>query len=145
VWTCSGSSVNRICSAVSDILEKVCLSSQLVCLTLQTEGGIIGHDHQNEGSWIPYLHGPVRAENAFAFVTAQNNWIPSSTWTQSLGDIPIGYFCDEPEVGQSAQLMCLIPHEPLPSDTVNVYVIASCLRFYERTCRYCLSSYSRKA
>lgn len=102
-------------------------------LTLQTEGRITGYDHQNEGSWIPYIHGPVSGANAFAFVTAQNNWIPSSTWTQSMGDIPIGYFCDEPEVGQSAQQMCLVPNDALPSDTVILYVIASCLRFYERT------------
>lgn len=102
-------------------------------LTLEREGRITGYEHPNEGSWIPYTHGPVSGEKAFAFVTAHNYWIPSSTWTQSLGDIPIGYFCDEPEVGQSAQTMCLIPQDPLPTDTVIIYVIATCLRFYERT------------
>lgn len=102
-------------------------------LALRPGGEITGYGHPNEGSWIPYVHGPVCGEKAFAFVTARNNWIPSSTWTQSLGDMPIGRFCDEPEVGQSAQQMCLIPHEPLANETYMIYVIASCLRFYERT------------
>ena len=44
---------------------------------------------------------------------AHNNWIPSSTWTQSMGDIPVGFFCDEPEhsVGDAAAL----PHS---ADTI---------------------------
>ncbi len=102
-------------------------------MTLQHGGGITGYDNPNEGSWIPYIHGTVSGGRAFALVTAQNNWIPSSTWTQSRGDIPIGFFCDEPEVGQSVQQMCLIPNDPLPSGTVITYLVASCLRFYERT------------
>jgi hypothetical protein len=102
-------------------------------LTLQPDGRITGHGHPNEGSWIPYKHGTVSSDRAFAFVTSHNNWIPSSTWTQSMGDIPIGYFCDEPELVHSAQKLCLIPHKPLPSGTKIVYLIASCLNFYERT------------
>lgn len=102
-------------------------------ITLQPEGRITGYGHQNEGSWTPYTYGPVSGDKAFAFITALNNWIPSSTWTQSMGDIPIGYFCDEPELIYSAQRLCLIPQTPLPSQTVIVYLVATCLRFYERT------------
>ncbi len=102
-------------------------------MTLQPDGRVTGYGHPNEGSWIPYIHSPVDRDHAFAFVTAHNNWIPSSTWTQSMGDVPVGYFCDEPEITHSAQKLCLIPHTPLPSQTVIVYVVASCLRFYERT------------
>ena len=50
-----------------------------------------------------------------------------------MGDIPVGYFCDEPELIHSAQKLCLIPHDPLPPETAIIYVVASCLRFYERT------------
>lgn len=109
------------------------LMEPIAMLTLEPGGRISGHVHSNEGSWIRYGYGQVSEDRAFAFVTAHNNWIPSSTWTQSLGDMPTGFFCDEPEVGESAQQMCLIPDEPLPADTVVVYVVASCLRFYERT------------
>ena len=102
-------------------------------LTLQAGGRVTGYGHTNEGSWAPYTHGPVSGDRAFAFINAHNNWIPSSTWTQSMGDMPLGHFCDEPELVYSVQKMCLIPHEPLPTGTVIVYLIASCLRFYERT------------
>jgi hypothetical protein len=102
-------------------------------LTLDPAGTISGYSNPNEGTWIPYIHGQVSGDKAFSFVTVHNNWIPSSTWTQSMGDMPIGYFCDEPEIGQSVQRMCLIPNDPLPSGTVIVYLVASCLRFYERT------------
>ncbi len=102
-------------------------------LTLQPGGRVTGRGHTNEGSWIPYIHGPVSGEKAFAFINADNKWIPSSTWTQSMGDIPIGYFCDEPELIISAQQLCLIPDHPLPSEAVIVYLVASCQRFYERT------------
>jgi len=102
-------------------------------LTLQRDGRVTGYGHPNEGSWIPYIHGPVSGDKAFAFITAHNKWIPSSTWTQSMGNIPIGYFCDEPEMIHSAQKLCLIPDTPLPSQTVIFYLISSCLAFYERT------------
>jgi hypothetical protein len=99
-------------------------------MTLQPDGRIIGYSNPNEGSWIAYKHGTVDVENAFAFVTAHNNWIPSSTWLQTLGDMPIGYFCDEPE---SPQKLCLIPDEKFPEATSIVYLVASCFHFYERT------------
>ena len=102
-------------------------------LTMHPDGRITGYNHPNEGSWTPYPHGPVGQDEAFAFLTANNTWIPSSTWTQSMGDMPVGYFCDEPEATAAAQRMCLIPQEPLPQGTVLVYLVASCLRFYERT------------
>ncbi len=102
-------------------------------LTLQPGGRVTGYSHPNEGSWTPYLHGPVSGDEAFAFVTAKNTWIPSSTWTQSMGGIPIGHFCDEPEMSLAVQRLCLIPQVPLPPETVIVYVVATCLRFYERT------------
>ena len=102
-------------------------------LTLQPGGRISGYANPNEGSWIPYLFSEVSEDRAFAFVTAHNNWIPSSTWTQSMGDIPVGHFCDEPEISSAVQQLCLIPQTPLPSQTRIVYLVATCLRFYERT------------
>jgi hypothetical protein len=102
-------------------------------MTLQRDGRVTGYAHPNEGSWISYIHGPVSGDKAFAFVTAHNNWIPSSTWTQSMGDIPIGYFCDEPEQSHAMQRFCLVPQTPLKPGIKIVYLVASCLRFYERT------------
>ena len=102
-------------------------------LTLQPGGRVTGYSHSNEASWMPYGHGPVSEEAAFAFVTANNSWIPSSTWTQSMGDMPIGHFCDEPEMQSAVQRLCLIPQLPLRPETVIVYVVATCLRFHERT------------
>jgi hypothetical protein len=102
-------------------------------LTLQPDGRVTGHGHPNEGSWIRYQHSTVSENNAFAFVTAHNNWIPSSTWVQSMHDIPLGYFCDEPELIHSAQKLCLIPQRPFSTQPVIVYLIATCLAFYKRT------------
>lgn len=102
-------------------------------LTLQPDGRITGYAHPNEGSWIPYAHGPVSADRAFAFITAANHWIPSSTWTQSMGDIPVGFFCDEPEHPAALQKLCLLPQTPVGPGVRVVYLVASCLRFYERT------------
>lgn len=102
-------------------------------LTLQPDGRVTGHGHPNEGTWSSYEHGEVPASEAFAFVSGGNGYIPSSTWTQSRGDMVIGHFCDEPEASQAAQQLCLIPHHaPQPADDV-VYLVASCLRFYEKT------------
>jgi hypothetical protein len=109
------------------------LVEPIAILTLQSDGRITGYGHPNEGSWMPYEHGPVTSSRAFAFVTAHNKWIPSSTWTQSMGDIPIGFFCDEPESLQAMQKLCLIPHAPSKDASDVVYLIASCLGFYERT------------
>ena len=102
-------------------------------MTLQPDGRVTGYSHPNEGSWVPYSHGEVPGEQAFAFITRQNQWIPSSTWTQSMGDIPVGFFCDEPEQPSAMQRLCLLPQTPLPPQTSIVYLVASCLRFYERT------------
>ena len=102
-------------------------------LTLQPGGRITGYSHPNEGSWIPYAHASVSADSAFALVTAKNNWIPSSTWTQSMGDIPLGFFCDEPEIPTGMQQLCLVPQTPLARNTQIVYLVASCQRFYQRT------------
>lgn len=105
-------------------------------LTLQPDGRITGYGHPNEGSWIPYVHGPVDKSRAFAFVTAHNHWIPSSTWVQSMGEIPIGHFCDEPESQAAVARLCLIPETPRTAMGVVqpvVYLVASCLKFYERT------------
>lgn len=102
-------------------------------MTLQPDGRVTGYAHPNEGSWIPYIHGEVGGNEAFAFVTAHNHWIPSSTWTQSLGTIPVGFFCDEPEQSSALQRLCLIPQTPVSSGTKVVYLVASCARFYERT------------
>ena len=103
-------------------------------MTLQPDGRVTGYGHPNEGSWIPYEFSLLDKSEAFAFVTKHNNWIPSSTWTQSMGDIPIGYFCDEPEHTAALTRLCLVPHPPAPaSSSAVVYLVASCLKFYERT------------
>ena len=104
-------------------------------MTLQPDGRITGHGHRNEGSWIPYRHGTVPSDQAFAFLTASNHWIPSSTWVQSLGEMPLGYFCDEPEMPGGLTKLCLIPQTEAPADPGAdvVYLVASCLKFHERT------------
>ena len=105
----------------------------LALMTLQPGGRITGYGNPNEGGWAPYEHGEVPATDAFAFVTAHNGWIPSSTWTQSLGTMPVGHFCDEPEAVQASQRLCLIPHQPPGDPSGVIYLVASCQRFYERT------------
>lgn len=102
-------------------------------LTLQPDGRLTGHAHPNEGSWIPYNHAEVTGDRAFAFVTAKNDWIASSTWTQSMGDIPIGFFCDEPEATHAVDRLCLIPQSVNTDPAAVIYLVASCLRFYEKT------------
>ena len=102
-------------------------------MTLQPDGRITGHGHPNEGSWIAYEHGEVPSSRAFALVTAKNNWIPSSTWTQSMGEVPVGFFCDEPESTEAMRRLCLVPHRPSSDASGVVYLVASCLKFYERT------------
>lgn len=102
-------------------------------MTLQADGRVTGYGHPNEGSWIPYEHSPLPKSQAFAFITAHNRWIPSSTWTNSLGDIPIGYFCDEPESSGALQKLCLVPNDLVTANKPVTYLIASCLAFYERT------------
>lgn len=109
------------------------LFEPIASMTLQPDGRITGYGHPNEGSWIAYEHGPVSSDKAFAFVTAKNNWIPSSTWTQSMGDIPVGFFCDEPEATAAVQRLCLVPHQPSSDPAGIVYLVASCLKFHERT------------
>ena len=102
-------------------------------LVLQPDGRVTGHGHPNEGRWTFYEHADVPAAETFAFVSAGNGYIPSSTWTQSIGDMPVGHFCDEPEAIQAGQRLCLLPHDvPQRSDDV-VFLVASCFRFYERT------------
>lgn len=96
-------------------------------LTLQPKGRITDYSHPNEGSWIPYEHGTVSSDKAFAFITAGNGWIPSSTWQQSLGDMPIGYFCNEQE---GIQKLCLVPHKTASGKKNIVYLVASCLKFF---------------
>jgi len=102
-------------------------------LVLQPDGRVTGHGHANEGSWATYDHGEVPGSQAFAFVSGGNKYIPSSTWTQSMGDVPIGHFCDEPEGSEASQRLCLLPQTPPHSADDVVYLIASCLRFYQRT------------
>ena len=101
-------------------------------IVLQPGGRISGHGHANEGSWTPYKHSDVPAAETFAFISGGNGYIPSSVWTQSIGDIPVGNFCDEPESIQAGQRLCLLPYTAPRSDDV-VFLVASCLRFYEKT------------
>jgi hypothetical protein len=44
--------------------------------------------------------------------------------------MPVGYYCGEPEMPQK---LCLVPHTDTAGDEAIVYVIASCLAFYEKT------------
>lgn len=112
------------------------LVEPIATLTMQPDGRIDGYWHPNEGGWIRYEQSPLDGADAFAFISAHNQWIPSSTWTQSIGDIPIGYFCDEPESSSALQRLCLVPWSVAPDapETASiVYLIASCLPFYQRT------------
>lgn len=105
----------------------------LAYLSLREDGRVTGHGHPNEGSWVPYDQGELPASEAFAFISRHNNFIPTSTWVQTMGDMPIGHFCDEPEGSDAVQRMILIPQGPPgPADDV-IYLVASCLKFYERT------------
>lgn len=124
-------------------LRRGLMVQPLATLTMQPDGRVTGHGNPNEGSWTAYDHGEVASSQAFAFITAHNGFIPSSTWTQSMGtqamgtgmigDMPIGHFCDEPELMEAAQRLVLIPHpKPKPADDL-IYLVASCLKFYERT------------
>lgn len=102
-------------------------------LTMQPDGRITGHGNPNEGGWIAYEHGEVASTEAFAFITANNHWIPSSTWTQSMGRMAIGHFCDEPEAERAVQRLCLIPNDEPKRPLEIVYLVASCERFYQDT------------
>lgn len=102
-------------------------------MTLQPDGRVTGYAHPNESSWTRYDQSEVSGDRAFAFLTAKNKWIPSSTWTQSMGDVPVGFFCDEPEAAHAADRFCMIPHQVNTDPSAVVYVVASCLRFYDRT------------
>lgn len=97
-------------------------------LTMQPDGRVTDYGNPNEGSWKQYEHGTVTADKAFAFISAHNNWIPSSTWQQTLGDMPIGFFCDEPE---RPQKLCLIPHTSVKRETEVIYLVASCMNFFK--------------
>lgn len=108
-------------------------------MTLQSDGRITGYANPNEGSWIPYEHGEVAASKALALVTAKNHWIPSSTWTQSMGDIPVGFFCDEPEIAHAVDRLCLVPHHVNTDPNSVVYLVASCMKFYDETVPLLLS------
>lgn len=99
-------------------------------LTLQPDGRVTGYSHPNEGLWHPYEYGTVPASEAFAFIGAGNGFIPSSTWQQTFAGLPVGYYCSEPEVPQK---LCLIPHTRTTGPEKIVYVVATCLRFYEKT------------
>jgi hypothetical protein len=99
-------------------------------MTLQPDGRVTGYSHPNEGLWHPYEYGTVDTEQAFAFVGSGNGFIPSSTWQQTFQEMPIGYYCSEPELPQK---LCLIPHTQTSGDEHIVYVIATCLSFYKKT------------
>ena len=104
--------------------------SPIGIMTMQPDGGVTGYSNPNEGSWTPYEFGRVSADKAFAFITSHNNWIPTSTWQQTYGNMPIGYFCDEPEAPHK---LCLVPHTTATDHLKVVYLIASCLHFYKQT------------
>lgn len=97
-------------------------------LTMQPDGRITGYGNPNEGSWMPYEHGTVSRDHAFAFINAHNSWIPSSTWQQTLGDMAIGHFCNE---WDGLKKLCLMPHKTASKKTRIVYLVASCLKFYQ--------------
>ena len=99
-------------------------------MTLQPDGRVTGYSHPNEGLWKPYKYGTVNAEKAFAFVGAGNGFIPSSTWQQTFHDMPIGYYCGDPELPQK---LCLVPNTKHNTNAEIIYVVATCLRFYDKT------------
>ncbi len=100
-------------------------------MTLQADGRVTGYSNPNEGYWQPYEYGTVAANQAFAFVGAGNKFIPSSTWQQTFAEMPIGFYCGEPEMPQK---LCLVPHTNTSTNHITiVYVIATCFRFYEKT------------
>ena len=97
-------------------------------MTLQPKGRITDYSHPNEGSWLPYEHGTVSPDKAFALLHQFNTWIPSSTWMHSMGDIPIGHFIQEQE---GIRKLCLIPHKIASKKTKVVYLVASCYHFFK--------------
>ena len=99
-------------------------------MTLQPDGRITGYSNPNEGYWRPYKYSSVNEGSAFAFVGRDNKFIPSSTWQQTFRGMPTGYYCSEPEIPQK---LCLVPQTDCTSKEEIIYVIASCLRFYEKT------------
>lgn len=99
-------------------------------MTLQADGRVTGYSHHNEGLWEPYAYGTVDADKAFAFVGASNRFIPSSSWQQTYCDMPIGYYCGEPEMPQK---ICLIPNTNTSGNEEIIYLVASCIGFYEKT------------
>ena len=99
-------------------------------MTLQTDGRVTGYSHPNEGFWQRYEYGTISADAAFAFVGAGNRFMPSSTWQQTFCGMPVGYYCGEPELPQK---LCLVPQTADSGSENIVYVVASCLRFYEKT------------
>ncbi|RYE37051.1 MAG: hypothetical protein EOP42_01085 [Sphingobacteriaceae bacterium] len=99
-------------------------------MTMQADGRVTGYSHPNEGFWQPYEYGTVAADAGFAFVGAGNRFIPSSTWQQTFADMPIGFYCGEPEMPQK---LCLVPNTKNEGEAEVVYVIATCLRFYQKT------------
>lgn len=104
------------------------LIEPLGVLTLQPDGRITDYGHPNEGSWLPYDHGTVSSDKGFTFITALNSWIPSSTWQQSLGDMPIGFFCNE---STGINKLCLVPHQIASRRARIVYLVASCYNFFK--------------
>lgn len=119
-------------------LRRGVMVQPLAVLTMQDDGRVTGHGHPNEGGWAAYEQGEVPMAEAFAFISAHNGFIPTSTWTQSMGsgvrgDMPVGHFCDEPEQAEASQRLVLIPHPRTRPANDLIYLIASCLKFYERT------------
>ncbi|MGI4805333.1 MAG: hypothetical protein ACRYFL_11210 [Janthinobacterium lividum] len=99
-------------------------------MTMQADGRVTGYSHPNEGFWQPYEYGTAAADEGFAFVGAGNRFIPSSTWQQTFAGMPIGYYCGEPEMPQK---LCLVPNTKNNGEAAVVYVVATCLRFYQKT------------
>lgn len=99
-------------------------------MTLQPDHRVTGYHHPNERSWQPYKYGSVKPDQAFAFYGWAGGFLPSSIWQQTLHGMPVGYFCSEPEM---PQMLCLVPDTKATDNLEIVYVIATCLRFYEKT------------
>ena len=99
-------------------------------MTLQPDGRVTGYSHPNEGYWRPYEFGTISSDKAFAFVGAGNKFIPSSSWQQTFRGMPIGFYCGEPEMPQK---LCLVPQINNSGAEQIIYLIASCLIFYQVT------------
>lgn len=79
------------------------------------------------GNGAPYSPGAV---GSWPPSRQSYSGMPDSIWRHTRDDMPVGYFCGDPEAPAA---LCLIPDVPLAPDVRIVYLVASCERFYLQT------------